>query len=829
MIDGGLTQAEALRRLHEEGPNEMAHHARRGWVALALQIVREPMILLLVACGVLYALLGDLREAWMLLAFVIVVMTISFVQQRRAEQSLRTLRELSSPRVSVLRDGVVQRIPGRELVRGDVVILSEGDRVPADCCLQEAQGLMVDESLLTGESAPVMRQDRLSAGSLVTQGTARAEVTAIGRGSALGRLDAAVSAMQPSSSPAQQEVARLVRRVAIGGGALSAALALLFAFMRDDWLHGLLAGITLAMAILPEELPVVLALFLALGAWRLARDRVLARQLPAIEWLGATTVLCVDKTGTLTFNRMRVRALWANSGEHDFVRDEGLDLPECLHGVLEYAVLASHRRPVDPMETAILEAGHHALAQTEHLHANWTLVEDYPLSPELLAMSRVWDSPDQQERMIAAKGAPEAVMDLCHVRPGVHARIVGQVAGLAAQGWRVLGVARARFGTQRLPQQQHDFEFEFLGLLALEDPVRPEVPSVISECRAAGMRVLMMTGDHPATALAVARQAGLDTSQGAVTGPELAACAPGALPSYLAQASVFCRVRPEQKLQIVQALRARGEVVAMTGDGVNDAPALRAAHVGVAMGARGTDVAREAASLVLMDDDVGSLVDAVRMGRRVHANLRKAMVFIVATHVPIVGLSFLPVLLGWPMLLMPVHVLCLQLLIDPACTLVFEAEPEESDLMRQPPRASSAQLVDRALVWRGGLQGLGVLLLCLVAGAWGRAEGDSEGSVRAVSVSLLVCASLMLILGNRSWAAGGWCRQPSLALRWLVPAVMIALCVAWSVPSCRDVLGFDRLTPVGWVALAVGTLGVAAWLEFVKRCGITGTRPPRRC
>lgn len=827
MIDGGLSQAEALRRLHLEGPNDIAHPGQRGWATLAWQVVREPMFLLLVACGVLYAALGDLQEAWMLLGFVIVVMTISFVQQRRAEQSLRTLRELSSPRVSVVRDGLVQRIPGRELVRGDVVVLAEGDRVPADCHLLEGQGLMVDESLLTGESAPLMRQDRLAAGCLVTQGTAHAVVEATGRASALGRLDAAVTAMQASASPVQQEISRVVRAVALAGLALSLALAVLFAVLRGDWLHGLLAGITLAMAILPEELPVVLTLFLALGAWRLARERVLARRLPAIEWLGATTVLCVDKTGTLTFNQMHVRTLWADAGEHDFVRDDGLALPECLHGVLEYAILASHRHPVDPMEVAILAAGQRALAHTEHLHANWSLIEDYPLSPKLLAMSRVWQSPDMSERMIAAKGAPEAVMDLCHVRPCEQARIVGQVAALATQGLRVLGVAQARFGTQALPDIQHDFDFEFLGLVALEDPIRPEVPAAIAECRAAGMRVLMMTGDHPATALAVARQAGLDASQGVVTGAELAACAPGALPSYLARASVFCRVQPEQKLQIVQALRARGEVVAMTGDGVNDAPALRAAHVGVAMGARGTDVAREAAALVLLDDDLGALVDAVRTGRRVHANLRKAMVFIMATHVPIVGLSFLPVLMGWPLLLMPVHVLCLQLLIDPACALVFEAEQEEPGLMRQPPRASAARLIDRSVLWRGGLQGWGVLVACLLAAGAAYAAGDSQGAARALCLSLLVCASMMLIFGNRRWAPGGWWNEPPRSLRWLVPSVALALCLAWWVPSVRELIGFEPLSHLGWMALAVGTLCAAVWVEIVKRWLVPSAGAPR--
>lgn len=824
-MDVGLSDAEAARRLREEGPNELAPAARRPLWRLLISVLTEPMFGLLLACGALYALLGNAQEAWTLMGFVIVVMAISLVQQQRAERSLHALRELSAPQAQVWREGRVCRVPSRELVRGDTVLLDAGDRVPADMRLLAATGVSVDESLLTGESAPVFksateRMDAaacLFAGTLLTAGSARGEVVATGARSALGRLGASLGGVTVAASPVQLETARIVRVAAVVGLGLAALLALLYGWQQHDALQGLLAGLTLAMAILPEELPVVLTLFLGLGAWRLAREKVLVRQMSAVEALGATTVLCVDKTGTLTLNRMAVRRLWSPQGEHDLVSERDLPLREAVHETLEYAILASHRQAIDPMERAMLEAGQRELAQTEHLHADWTLVEDYPLSAELLAMSRVWQSPDRRERLIAAKGAPEAVIDLCHLDAARQSRIVGQVARLADQGWRVLGVARAVFAADRLPPIQHDFDFEFVGLVALEDPLRPEVPAAIAECRAAGIRVVMMTGDHPATAVSVARQAGLDVAGGVVPGTALAALDDAGWQDQVMRSSVFCRVQPEQKLRLVQALQARGEVVAMTGDGVNDAPALRAAHIGVAMGARGTDVAREAADLVLMQDSLAGLVTAVRHGRRVFANLRKAMVFVLAAHVPIIGLTFLPVLLGWPMLLMPVHVLCLQLVIDPACSLVFEAQPAEPGLMQVPPRPRQMRLFDRHLLLRSLGQGLGLALACLAAYAGALAFGESAESGRALSYGLLVLGSVILIFANRHWTVAAWRTRVRDGMGWLAPGAVLLVAAAWWVPPLRQAFAFER---PGFPSVGAGLLllGLAAvWFEWVKQ------------
>lgn len=832
-LDDGLSEVQARQRLAQDGPNELPASRPRGVLRLFREVVSEPMFLLLVACGAIYMVLGDRNEALMLLGFVFVVMGITFVQQRRAERSLEALRDLSSPRALVVRGGQSRRVAGRELVCGDIVLLAEGDRVPADMALVESSNLTVDESMLTGESAPVLKRagDKADAvpdtnesaqvfsGTLVTQGTARCRVMATGERSALGRIGKSLAGLGGESTPIQRETRRIVKRVAIVGLALASALAVAYWVTLGDWLHGLLAGLTLAMGILPEELPVVLTLFMGLGAWRLARENVLARSIPAIELLGATTVLCVDKTGTLTANRMAVRQLWSESALYDRVQAGSPPLQEALHEVLEFAVLASHRRAFDPMESAITDAGQRLLADTEHLHADWTLVDDYPLSLEMLAMSRVWQSPDRRERMIAAKGAPEAIVDLCHFGDAHRARIAGQVAIMAGDGLRVLGVARATFNADVLPGNQHDFEFEFLGLVALEDPVRPDVPQAIAECHAAGIRVVMITGDHPATAVSVARQAGLPADGAVMTGAELVALGDDDLRARLADTHIFCRIQPEQKLRLVQAFRACGEVVAMTGDGVNDAPALKAADIGVAMGARGTDVAREAAALVLLNDDFSSLVTAVRYGRRVFANLRKAIVFVLAVHVPIVGLSIVPVLMGWPMLLMPVHILFLQLIIDPACSIVFEAEPIEADAMTVKPRSPEARLFDAAVLTRGLWQGVGLLALLLAVYAGVRFTTNSDDVARAMTFTVLVLSNLGLIQANRSWGHTSW-RGPGASnshFGWISLATLALLGAVLGIPGISRLFAFAPLTPTMLLISASVAVLSLLWFEGVKR------------
>jgi Ca2+-transporting ATPase len=583
------------------------------------------------------------------------------------------------------------------------------------------------------------------------------------------------------------------------------------------------------MALLPEEYPVVLTVFPALGARRLSKQGVLTRRITAIETLGATTVLCSDKTGTLTENRMTVTQLLAGGVAVDQRLDvptgPGGTLPEAFHTLVEMAILASVVDPFDPMEQAFHQLGQRFLAGTEHLHRDWQLVQTYALSPALRAMSHVWASSSGGVHTVAAKGAPEAVVDLCHLGDADRARIAAAVDALAAQGLRVLGVARGCFEGQDWPADEHGFDFEFVGLLGLADPVRPEVPAAVAECRAAGIRVVMLTGDYPATARSIARQAGLAGTTGpgdgdldVLSGDEIAALDDAALQARLAAVNVCARIAPDQKLRIVQALKARGEIVAMTGDGVNDAPALRAAHVGVAMGRRGTDVARESSSLVLVDDNFASIVRAVRLGRRIFDNLRKAMSYILAVHVPIAGMALLPVLLGWPPLLFPMHIALLELIIDPACSVAFENEPAERDVMQRPPRDAAAPLFGGATLWLALLQGTGVLVVVLLAYAWAGPR-IPEAEARAFAFATLVTGNLALILSNRSASASLWAtlRTPNAVLWGVIGGALVLLGAALYLPWAVQVLRFAPL-PAHELAAAVG-LGLASvlWFEGIKR------------
>lgn len=620
----GLSETDAFARLQKDGPNELAAQHKRNLFTIVFEVVREPMFLMLVASGTVYMLLGEPTDAIMLLGFVLVVMTITIVQARRTEHALEALRDLSSPRALVIREGKRHRIAGREVVVGDLVVLAEGDRVPADGLLRQALHLCTDESLLTGESAAVRKVptadsralDRpggddlpsVFSGTLVTSGQGIVEIAATGGRTELGKIGKALEQTEAEPTMLQTETRRIVRLLAITGLAACCVVVVAFALTRGGsataWKQGFLAGIAMAMAILPEEFPVVLTIFLALGAWRLSRSRVLTRRMPAVEMLGAATVLCVDKTGTLTQNQMTLRELAVGTNSCDLSTLKG-ELPEELHALLEHAILASKRDPFDPMERALHDAGERWIKDTEHLHPGWKLEREYPLTPALLAVSHAWQTSDDSKVVLSTKGAPEAVADLCHLAPEQRELLAKQVLALASKGLRVLAVARGNTQANQLPDEHHDLSLTLVGLLGFEDPLRESVPGAVAEFQSAGVRVVMITGDYPATAQSIARHAGLTDCETVLTGAELREMSDEQLAKKVSTVQVFARVVPEQKLRIVNTLKANNEVVAMTGDGVNDAPALKAAHIGIAMGGRGTDVAREAASIVLLDRTIG--------------------------------------------------------------------------------------------------------------------------------------------------------------------------------------------------------------------------------
>ena len=830
----GLTEEEAAKRLRQEGYNELPSAKKRSVLAIALDVAREPMFLLLVACGLLYLFLGDVQEALMLLGFVFVVMGITLYQERKTERALEALRDLSSPRALVIRDGQEKRIAGREVARGDLLVVKEGDRVPADAVLRSCLNLSVDESLLTGESVPVRKSAAKGAvemarpggddlptiysSTLVVQGQGIAEARATGAQTEIGKIGKALRSVESEETLLQKETGVMVRKLALVGLSLCVAVVVLYGLTRGDWLHGVLAGITLAMATLPEEFPVVLTIFLAMGAWRISQKQVLTRRVPAVETLGAATVLCVDKTGTLTLNRMTVSRLFTAGQYYDLARPDQTALPETFHELTEFSILASQIDPFDPMEKAIKELGDRYLAETEHLHHDWALVHEYPLSKELLSLSRVWRSPDGADYIIAAKGAPEAIADLCHFEQAQFDALSVHIATLANDGLRVLGVAKARFAESSLPGQQHDFVFEFLGLIALADPVRPTVPTAIQECYAAGIRVVMITGDYPGTAQNIARQIGLTPSDNFITGPELDGMSEDELRRRIRDVNIFARVVPEQKLRLVNALKANGEVVAMTGDGVNDAPALKSAHIGIAMGGRGTDVARESAALVLLDDDFSSIVQAVKLGRRIFDNIKKAIAYIFAIHVPIAGLSLIPVLFRWPLALMPVHVVFLELIIDPACSIVFEAEMEEADVMRRPPRNPQEPLFNRRTVTVSIMQGVSVLLIALAVFGIALLRGHGEQEARALTFTTLIIANLCLILTNRSWTRTilTTLRSPNTALWLVLGGTTLFLGLVLYLPFLRGMFQFATLHALDVIICVAAGIFSILWFELLK-------------
>ncbi|WP_207762362.1 cation-translocating P-type ATPase [Niveispirillum lacus] len=822
----GLTQTEATARITAEGPNELPRARRRSPLRIVFDVLREPMLALLLAGGVVYLLLGSREEALILLAFACLSVGITVVQEARTERVLEALRDLTSPRALVIRDGQRQRIAGRDVVRGDVIVLAEGDRVPADASLIVAQDLSADESLLTGEAVPVRKlagtataatpggedQPIVYSGSLIVRGTGIACVTATGTASAIGRIGTSLSLLETETPHLQLQMRRLVIAFAALGAAVSMAVVALYGLLRGGWLDGILAGIAVGMSMLPEEFPMVLAVFMAMGAWRISRMRVLTRRASAIETLGAASVLCTDKTGTLTENRMTIAELRLPDGA---VAKVGTTLPEAFRELVAAGVMASAPEPYDPMEKAF-----HALAKND-LRPSGTLtsaarhlVRIYPLSPGLLAMSQAWAADNGWQ--IAAKGAPEAMAGLCRLNDATLARLTAQLDQMARSGLRVLGVASATH-QGALPDDHRDFRFRFLGLVGLADPLRASVPDAVAQCRSAGIRVIMITGDYPATAQAIAAEAGLQGDR-VITGPDLAAMTDAELAIAVKDTMIFARILPEQKLRIVTALKSAGCVVAMTGDGVNDAPSLKAAHIGIAMGGRGTDVAREAASIVLLDDDFGSIVTTVRLGRRIYDNLRKAMSFILAVHVPIAGLALMPLMFGLPILFGPMHIAFLEMVIDPVCSLVFEAETEEKGIMARLPRPPTEPLFSGPTIVWSLVQGLLVLAVTATILALAPGYGLTTDQVRGMTFAALVFAIVALILVNRSQSTSilTAITRPNRALAMVLPIVVAFLTVTLFWPSARKLFGFAALDPMYLAVPPLAGLTVLVMLELIK-------------
>lgn len=832
----GLTSAEAQSRLKQYGFNELEAAHQTSIFYLLGSVFREPIFILLVVGAILYFIIGSTNEALMLTFFVCVIASITGFQEYKSERALRALKNLSSPRAFVIRDGVGKRIAGRQVVIDDIIVVKEGDLVPADATLVSEDNLLIDESILTGESFPVSKKTALPdqiycrpgggdlpfiySGTYVVQGRGMAKVVAMAMNTEVGKIGKTLKGIKTEKTFLQKETDKFVRFFAITGIILCIIVAIIYGVTRADWVNGLLVGITLAMAILPEEFPVVLTVFLALGAWRISRENVLTRHVPAIETLGSATVLCVDKTGTITQNKMHVDRIYvADDVFETSALEANAIFPEQFHQLVEYSMLASQRDPFDPMEKAIKTFAEKYLEHTEHIHNDWQLVHQYPLSKELLAISLVWHSQNNKEYVIAAKGAPEAIFDLCHLPQEKIKFLTDQILSMANDGLRVLGVAKASMKKTELPEIQHDFNFEFIGLLGLSDPIRPSVSDAIKECFEAGIKVMMLTGDYAGTAIKIAKQIGLVNVENVITGSELSVMSDEELQKKIKNVSIFARILPEQKLRIVQSLQKNHEIIAMTGDGVNDAPALKAANIGIAMGGRGTDVAREAAELVLVDDDFSSIVSAVKLGRRIFDNIKKAVIYLIAAHIPIIGLTLLPLIFGWPLILLPVHIVFLELIIDPACSIVFEAEPAEEDIMQRKPRSPSAGLFEKQTVFLGLFQGIGVMLVTMVLYLLCREFVSSYDAVRAMTFTVLVLANLMLILTNKSRQISllKSISKPNSAFWWVIGGAMSVFGIVLYTPFLQRLFYFVQIRFLDLIICIIFGIICLIYLELIKK------------
>ena len=802
----GLSHRDVLKKQKKFGFNELPNKNKKSILKIIIGLITEPMIFLLFVTVIIYFILGDKQEAFLLLASFVGIISIELYQDTKTEKSLEALRNLSSPISVVIRDGERITIPGREVVVGDIMILSEGSRIPADAKLISVENFEVDESLLTGESMAVVkhireikdfRDNSVFSGTLVVKGHGIAEVTAIGIDTEIGSIGTSLNSIETEKTLLQKEVNKVVKIVA--GFAIASSILLMFVYWMDSGslIKGLLTGLTLAIAILPEEFPVVLTIFLTLGAWRLAKNNILTRRSHTIETLGSANVLCVDKTGTLTENQMQISSIYdANQILHTNVFDGASE-------VVKYGVLASQKNPFDPMEEAFILAGREVFNDIENIYKKQKIVKEFPVEDDCLSVAQVW-SDGSQITSIALKGAPEAVFELCNLDEDTIKILEAQVKELASQGLRLLAVASG-VPTKDMPVKRQDIKFKFLGLVGLIDPIRKEVIPAIKTCHEAGVRVVMLTGDYPETALRIAKNIGLD-SDTTMTGLEFEKLSPKQQKEAIRTIAVFSRVRPVNKLTIVKALKANGDIVAMTGDGVNDAPALKAAHVGIAMGKNGTDVAREAASIVLLDDNFTSIVHGVRLGRRIYENLQKAMSYIISVHVPIALLSLMPVILKWPLVLIPAHIVFLEFVIDPSCTIIFENEKESSNIMNRPPRKLTDSIFSKRMLVGSIAQGLLVAIIVVVSFKLLLELGWDEDKSRGMTFLILVIANISMILGLcGKQAISNIFRFENKAMTTVLAMTLISLVLVFNVPFLINLFHFSQLT--FWESIAGVAIG----------------------
>ena len=816
-LTAGLSRAEAAARFAQFGPNRVVARERWARVRRIAEVVADPMGLMLLGSGAVYLALGQVSDGIALLVALVPVLGVDVFLHARSREALRKLAQAVSPRVRVVRDGAEVEVTSEALVPGDLLLLREGDVVAADGVVRSCANLALDESQLTGEADPQRKRAHegdttpapadahFFAGSVVLAGHGRGEVELTGARTRFGGI-AALVAHESGPTPLERKMRRVVSALFVAALGVAVAVFALGLARGAGPGGALLSALSLAMAAVPEEFPLVFTLFLSLGAFRLASRGVLVRRLASVETLGATTVICVDKTGTLTRGTFAL----------DVLVPLGAGLDE--RGLLEAAALACEIDARDAIDRAVVDRCRTSGVEPDRLHAQWTLEHDYDFEPAGKHLTHVWLQRSGDVVRVVAKGALEGVLEHCEATPAERAHAAAENALLAGQGVRVLAVAEGR--PQRSSGERHLDErgLRLLGLLGFRDPIRPEVRQAVAECRSAGIAVKMITGDHALTALAIATQAGLVLGPGAVlTGDELDSLEGPPLLEAIRGASILARVRPEQKHAVVDALSRAGEIVAMTGDGINDAPALRRAEIGVAMGQRGTEVARAAADLVLLTDDFAALVATVREGRRIFHNLQRAFLYLIAFHVPIVGLALLAPLLGLPLLLLPIHLVWLELIVHPVSALVFEGEPAPEGVMRRPPRDPRAPLLPRPMVVRSVASGVLITATALLLYVLRLPAGETVA--RGVALAALVSGSLLLVFAERAFDAP-WSSTPlpRTARFWGIWAVAaLSLPLALEAPPIARLMRAGPLSMTDWL-LALGCAAASVgWRAFGRR------------
>jgi len=816
----GLTNAEVISARKKYGSNSLSFKKENAFIDAIKSLAKEPMVVLLLVTSCIYFLSGQPGDGIFLGSSVVLVSVISLYQDSRSRNALEKLKSFTEPYCKVIRDGAVEEIKSEELVIGDTLMIEEGVSVPADGVIIHSNDFSVNESILTGESMAVYKDQTgpdnfVYSGTTVVSGLAIAQINAIGNGTRLGKIGSSIESIKEEKTPLEMQIGNFVKKMVFAGVVIFLVVWVINYFHSYNLLDSLLKALTLAMSILPEEIPVAFATFMALGAWRLMKMGVVVKQMKTVETLGSATLICTDKTGTITENKMSLAKIFvlAASG----ISNAGGELDQDEKELIRMAMWASEPIPFDPMEVALHDAYSGFAVKDERRH--YRMVHEYPLDGKPPMMTHIFGDASGH-RIIAAKGAPEALMAVSNIDAIEKEKIKEAITTLSKDGYRVLGVGETVFDGSSFPLTQQEFKFSFKGLVAFYDPPKRNIQSVFKDFYAAGMAVKIVTGDNAATTTAIAKQIGFEKSDKCINGDDLMPLEDGQLLQKVKETYVFTRMFPEAKLRIINAFKANGEIVAMTGDGVNDGPALKAAHIGIAMGKKGSEIAKQAASLILIDDDLSKMVDAVAMGRRIYTNLKKAIQYIISIHIPIVLTVFLPLALGWvyPNIFSPVHIIFFELIMGPTCSIIYENEPMEKNTMVQKPRPFTTTFFSWKELATSVLQGLAITAASLFVYQYAVHKGYSEPLTRTMVFNTLISANIVLTLVNRSFYYSIFA---TLRYRNNLVALIISITVFISaalifIPPLTKFFGF---APIGFTQLFISTMAgffAVIWYELVK-------------